>query len=53
MPVVDIRCPECRRWLAETSAYGRAVCPHCGWEISVRSKAERLLKDTGHGPSVA
>lgn len=41
--VVDIRCPECGRWLSETNGYGRAVCPNCGWEVTLRSKEERQL----------
>ena len=38
---VDIRCPACNRWLAKVSEYGLTVCPNCGWEIEVRSKAKR------------
>ena len=44
-PIVPIRCPECNRWLSETNGYGRSVCARCGWEITVRSKAERQLKE--------
>lgn len=43
---VDLRCPNCARWLAEVKDFGRAVCPNCGWEVSVRSKCER---DSGSG----
>ena len=41
--VVDIRCPKCGRWLSETAGYGRAVCPKCGWEVSVADKEHRRL----------
>ena len=43
--IADIRCPECRRWLSEARDYGRAVCPNCGWEITIRSRQERLMSN--------
>lgn len=42
---VDIRCPACNRWLAKVSEYGLTVCPNCGWEIEVRSKAKRQERE--------
>lgn len=41
--IVDIKCPDCGRWLSETRDYGRSVCPNCGWEVTVRSKKERAV----------
>jgi uncharacterized Zn finger protein (UPF0148 family) len=38
---VDLCCPECGRFLAEVKVHGRAVCPHCGCEVTYRSKEER------------
>jgi uncharacterized C2H2 Zn-finger protein len=43
--IVELRCPQCRRWLAETDGYGRAICPTDGWEITVRSKEARKRLD--------
>ena len=42
-PTVDLRCPACNRFLCEVTGFGRAVCRDCGWEITVKSKAERAL----------
>lgn len=38
---VELRCPQCKRFLSEVSGYGRSVCSDCGWEIEVRSPALR------------
>ena len=38
---VDIRCPQCGRFLAEVDTFGRAVCRDCGWEITVKDKVTR------------
>ena len=42
---VDIKCPNCNRWLARILEYGLVVCPNCGWEIEVRSKKSRQERD--------
>lgn len=38
---VDLKCPECGRFLAEVTGYGRAPCPHCGCEVTYASKQAR------------
>lgn len=39
--IVELKCPACGRFLAETTGYARAVCPKCAWEITIRSRDER------------
>ncbi len=38
---VEVKCPQCGRFLAETDFRTRSVCPSCGWEVSVRSREAR------------
>jgi phage FluMu protein Com len=42
---VEIRCPECDRFLADVRDLGRVVCPDCKCEIVYRSHSERLNVD--------
>lgn len=46
-PRVDLKCPECGRFLAEVTGYGRAPCPNCGCEITYASKLARRGDLTG------
>jgi hypothetical protein len=41
LATVQIKCPQCQRFLAEVAIMGRAVCQRCGWEIAVWSKEAR------------
>jgi uncharacterized Zn finger protein (UPF0148 family) len=43
-PVVELRCPECKRWLSDAQRYGRVVCPNCGCELSYKSKDARRFE---------
>jgi len=40
---VDLHCPECGRWQAEVTDYGRVVCRDCGCELRYYSRSRRLL----------
>lgn len=39
--IIELRCPNCRRFLGEIREFGRAVCANCGGEVTYRSKTER------------
>jgi len=39
---VEVRCPECGRFLGEVEGYARVVCPNDGWSVTVESKDQRL-----------
>lgn len=45
MTTVEVRCPNCRRFLCEIVDYGRARCRDCGWEVEVRSPRVRKQVD--------
>ncbi len=49
---VDIRCPECKHFLAEVVDYGRVVCQKCGWEVTVRSSGSRRLTSKKGAPTI-
>lgn len=36
---MNIRCPKCNRFLAEVTAFGRAICRECGVEVTVKAKS--------------
>lgn len=38
---VELRCPACRRFLADVGDYGRVVCSGCGAEVTYRSREDR------------
>lgn len=40
---VEVKCPQCGRFLYEADRYGRAVCPNDGWEVIVRSRELRRV----------
>ena len=57
MELIDLRCPNCNRFLAQVLDFGRTVCPNCGGETTFKSREHRkketprieraVLLDTG------
>jgi hypothetical protein len=42
---VEIRCPECGRWLMDAIGFARVICRDCGCEITYRSREQRQVID--------
>ena len=40
---IDLRCPQCGRFLGEVEEFARVPCPGCGAEITYRSRTHRRL----------
>lgn len=41
---VELRCPNCGKFLAEVTDFARVPCPECGSEVTFRSKAARAAE---------
>ncbi len=42
--VIQMRCPECNRWLSDAQGRCRVVCSNCGCELSYKSKSVRKFE---------
>jgi len=40
---VNVHCPDCGRWLAETTGHVRVVCPKCGCQVEITLRIARHL----------